>query len=173
MPAQPNAARLCGVSATFTTIPSIPHTGIPASSAAEGASSSVSGPARCQNRSSIGAGPALSRQPVNTFDVGTCHSRTHGTSARCPASWRAASAYPAPGISVIATVTRMTSGTDISRRRCGAGTRPPATAASAIVSITPSPIWRSSSPSRTKSGSHPPASTVPSRRATTGTLTTG
>jgi hypothetical protein len=87
--------------------------------------------------------------------------RAQGTSAGWPASWRAASAYPAHGIRAIATVSRMTSGSDISRCRCGAGTHPPATAAAAIASITPSPIWCSSSPSRTKSGSHPPA--APSR----------
>jgi WD40 repeat protein len=45
VPAHPNAARLCAVSARLTSMPSIAHTAIPANSTAEGASSSTSGPA--------------------------------------------------------------------------------------------------------------------------------
>ena len=172
MPEQPNAFLFCLVSATFTSEPSIPHTGMPASITADGRPRGISGPAARQNRSSISdAGTGL-RQAVTTFSVGTCHSCANGTAASSPASRRSASQYEASGIRVIATIRRMTSGNDISRLRCCTGSRPPAVAAATSSSITPSPRWRSSSPSHTKSGSQPPASTLPPR-ITAGTVTTG
>ena len=159
---QPNIARFAAVSATFTSIPSAAHTIIPASSTADGSSSAISGPAACQNRASIRPAGTSTRQPVTTFSVGTCHSRANGTSASSPASRASASQYEASGIRVIASISRMTSGYDMIRRRCRFLSRPCSSAAATISSITPSPRWRSSSPSRTKSGSHPSARTLPS-----------
>ena len=94
-------------------------------------------------------------------------------SASSPARLASASRYEAPGISVIAIISRMTSGYDMIRRRCRSFSRPSAIAAPTAASIIPSPRWRSSSPSRTRSGSHASASTVPSRRTTAGAVTTG
>ena len=98
------------MSARFTSIPSAASTGIPASMTADGSSSPMSGPAACQNRSSITSGGTGSRQSVTTFPVGTCHSRANGMSASSPASRASASQYEASGISVIAIISRMTSG---------------------------------------------------------------
>ena len=53
VPVEPNMARFAGVSARFTSIPSAASTVIPASSTADGSPSPMSGPAACQNRSSI------------------------------------------------------------------------------------------------------------------------
>ena len=157
----------------FTSIPSAAHTVRPASSTADGSSSPVSGPAACQNRDSSRSAGTGSRHSVTTFSVGTCHSRANGTSASTPASLASDSQYEASGIRAIASISRMTSGYDMIRRRCRLLSRPSSSAASTIASMTPSPRWRSSSPSRTKSGSHPSASTVPSRRITAGAVTTG
>ena len=140
---------------------------------ADGSSSPMSGPAACQKMSSITSAGTGSRQPVTTFPVGTCQSRANGMSASSPASLASASQYVPPGLRVIAIISRMTSGQDMIRRRCRGFSLPAAIAASTAASITPSPRWRSSSPSRTRSGSHPSASTVPSRRTTAGTVTTG
>ena len=160
------------MSATFTRIPSIAHAGSPASRNADGSSSPASGPAALQNSSSITDGGTFSRQVVITFDVGTCQSRAHGTPARCPASRRSPSVPDASGMMAIAMFIRIVSGSDMIRRRSGAGIRPSATAFADSASITPPPRWRSSSPSRAKSGSHPPARTAPPR-TTAGTVTTG
>jgi hypothetical protein len=146
---------------------------MPASVTADGSSSPVSGPAACQNRVSITSAGISSRHSVTTFEVGMCHSRANGTSASSPATWARASQYEAPGIRTIASISRMTSGYDMIRRRSRFLSRPASSAAPAMASITPSPRWRSSSPSRAKSGSHPPASTDPSRRITAGAVTTG
>ncbi len=173
VPAQPNIARFAGVSATATSIPSAAHTIIPASSTACGSSPAISGPVARQNRASIRLAGTSARQPVMTFPVGTCQSRANGTSASSPASRASASPYDPSGISVIASISRMTSGYDMIRRRCRCLSRPCSSAAAVISSITPSPRCRSSSPSRTKSGSHPPASTEPSLRTTAGAVTTG
>ena len=94
-------------------------------------------------------------------------------SASSPASRASASQYDASGISPVASISRMTSGYDMIRRRCRGLSRPCATAASTAASIAPSPRWASSSPSRTRSGSHASASTVPSRRMIAGAVTTG
>ena len=161
------------MSARLTSIPSAASTIIPASSTADGSSSLISGPAACQNRFSITSGGTGSRQSVITLPVGTCHSRVNGMSASSPATLRRASPYDASGISVIASISRMTSGYDIRRRRCRGFSRPSAAAASTAASITPSPRCRSSSPSRTRSGSHASASTVPSLRTAAGAVTTG
>ena len=139
VPVEPNTARFSGVSARLTSIPSAAHTIIPASSTADGSSSPASGPAACQNRSSSRSAGTSSRQPVMTFSVGTCHSSANGTSASSPASRASASQYDASGISVIAIISRMTSGYDISRRRCRFFSRPFAIAAATIASITPPP----------------------------------
>jgi hypothetical protein len=173
VPVQPNIARFAGVSATFTSIPSAAHTIIPASSTAGGSSSAISGPAARQDRASIRPAGTSTRQSVMTFSVGTCHSRANGTSASSPASRASASQYDPSGISVIASISRMTSGYDMIRRRCRCRIRPCSTAAATISSIIPSPRWRSSSPSRTKSGSQPSARTLPSRRISAGAVTTG
>ena len=58
----------------------------PASVTADGSSSPISGPAACQNRSSITSAGISSRHSVTTFEVGTCHSRANGTSASSPAT---------------------------------------------------------------------------------------
>ena len=110
VPVEPKNARFAGVSARFTSIPSAASTIMPASSTADGSSSPMSGPAACQNRSSIRAGGTGSRQSVTTFPVGTCHSRRNGMSASSPARRASASQYEASGISVIAITSRMTSG---------------------------------------------------------------
>ena len=70
----------------------------------------MSGPAACQNRDSSRPGGTGSRQSVTTFSVGTCHSRANGMSASSPARRASASRYEASGISVIAIISRMTSG---------------------------------------------------------------
>ena len=110
VPVEPKNARFAGVSARLTSIPSAAPTGIPASITADGSSSPVSGPAACQNRSSSRPGGTGSRQSVTTFPVGACHSRMNGMSASRPASRASASRYEASGISVIASISRMTSG---------------------------------------------------------------
>jgi hypothetical protein len=110
VPVQPNIARFCGVTATFTSIPSAAPTVIPASSTADGSSSAISGPAACQNRSSIRPAGTSTRQAVTTFSVGTCHCRANGMSASSPASLVSASQYEASGISAIPIISRMTSG---------------------------------------------------------------
>ncbi len=74
-----------------------------------------------------------------TFSVGTCHSRADGTSASSPASLASDSQYEASGVRAIAIISRMTSGYDISRRRCRFFSRPRSSAAATISSITPSP----------------------------------
>ena len=173
MPVQPDIARLAGVSATLTSIPSAAQTIIPASSTADGSSSLISGPAARQNRASVRSAGTSPRQAVTTFSVGTCHSRANGMSASRPASRASDSQYEASGIRAIATSSRMTSGYDMIRRRCRRFSRPCCSAAATISSITPSPRWRSSSPSRTKSGSHPSALIVPSLRGSAGAVTTG
>ena len=159
-------ARFAGVSARFTSIPSAASTIIPASSTADGSSSPMSGPAACQNRSSITSAGTRTRQSVTTFSVGMCHSRANGMSASSPARRASDSQYDPSGIRVIAIIRRMTSGYDMIRRRSRFRSRPCASAAATISSITPSPRCRSSSPSRTKSGSQPPAATLPSLRTT-------
>jgi hypothetical protein len=83
---------------------------MPASSTAEGSPPPVSGPAACQKMLSVTSGGTGSRQSVTTFPVGTCHSRVNGMSASSPATPRSASQYEASGISVIAIISRMTSG---------------------------------------------------------------
>ena len=173
VPVQPNSFRFSGVSATFTSIPSAAHAVIPASRTAGGSSSLTSGPAARQNRASIRSAGTSIRQSVMTFSVGTCHSRANGMSASSPASLASDSQYEASGVRVIASISRMTSGYDMIRRRCRLFSRPFSNPASTIASITPSPRWRSSSPSRTKSGSQPSASTLPSLRTTAGAVTTG
>ena len=70
VPAEPNIARFAGVSARFTSIPSAASTVIPASSTADGSPSPMSGPAACQNRSSITSAGISSRQYGITFSVG-------------------------------------------------------------------------------------------------------
>ena len=89
-----------------------------------------------------------------------------------PASRGNASQYDASGISVIAIISRMTSGYDMIRRRRRRGSRPAARAADTISSITPPPRQASSSPRRIRSGGHAPASTVPSRFTNAGAVTT-
>jgi hypothetical protein len=74
-----------------------------------------------------------------TFPVGMCHSRANGTSASSPARRASASQHDASGISVIAIISRMTSGYDISRRRSRGLSRPFSSSASTMASITPSP----------------------------------
>jgi hypothetical protein len=94
------------------------------------------------------------------------HSRANGTSANSPASWAAASPYDASGISGIASISRMASGYDISRRRSPFLSLPASSTAAMIASITPSPRWRSRSPNRAKSDSRAPARTLPSLQIT-------
>ena len=74
--------------------------------------------------SPVTSGGTGSRQSVTTFPVGTCHSRANGMSASSPASRASASQYDASGISVIAIISRMTSGYDMIRRRCRGLSRP-------------------------------------------------
>jgi hypothetical protein len=173
VPVEPNIAQLAGVSGRFTSIPSAAHTIMPASSTADGSPSAMSGPAACQNRSSITPAGISSRHSVTTFPVGTCQPRANGTSASSPARRASDSQHDPSGIRVIAIISRMTSGYDMIRRRCRFFRRPFSSAASTIASISPSPRCRSSSPSRTRSGSHASARTVPSRRVTAGAVTTG
>ena len=92
VPVEPNIALFSGVSGRFTSIPSAAHTIIAASMTADASSSLTSGPAACQNRSSITSAGISSRHSVTTFPVGTCHCRANGTSASRPA--RRASASP-------------------------------------------------------------------------------
>ncbi len=139
VPVQPNSFRFAGVSATFTSIPSAAHTVMPASSTADGSSSPMSGPAACQNRDSIRSAGTRTRQPVMTFSVGTCQDRANGTSASSPATRASASRYEASGIRVIASISRMTSGYDMIRRRCRFLSRPSASAADTVSSITSPP----------------------------------
>ena len=110
VPVDPKNARFAGVSARFTSIPSAASTIMPASSTAEGSPPPISGPAACQKMLSVTSGGTGSRQSVTTFPVGTCHSRVNGMSASSPATPRSASQYEASGISVIAIISRMTSG---------------------------------------------------------------
>jgi hypothetical protein len=123
----------------FTSIPSAAHAAIPASSTADGSSSLTSGPAARQNRASIRSAGTGLRQSVMTFPVGTCQARANGTSASSPASRASASQYDAPGIRVIASISRMTSGYDMIRRRCRCFSRPCSCAAATISSITSPP----------------------------------
>ncbi len=140
VPALPNAFRFASVSARFTRVPSAASTVIPASVTADGSSlSAISGPAACQNTSSITSAGISSLQPVTAVSVGTCHSRTNGMPSSSPASRAAAPQYDEPGISVIAIASRMTSGYDSSLRRCRGLSRPLARAAFTTASITPSP----------------------------------
>ena len=173
VPVVPKYARFAGLSATLTSIPSAAPAGIPASITADGSSSPMSGPAACQQISSITSAGTSSRHPVTVFPVGTCQPGVNGMSASSPARTRIASAYETPGSSVIAITSRMTSGYDISRRRSRGRSLPPRSAFSAIASITPSPRCSSSPPRRTRSGSHASASTVPSRLTRAGAATTG
>ena len=84
----------------------------------------MSGPAACQNRSSITPAGISSRHPVTTFPVGTCQPRANGTSASSPARRASDSQHDPSGIRVIAIISRMTSGYDMIRRRCRFLSRP-------------------------------------------------
>jgi len=139
VPVVPKYARFAGLSATLTSIPSAAPAGIPASITADGSSSPMSGPAACQQISSITSAGTSSRHPVTVFPAGTCQPGVNGMSASSPARTRIASAYETPGSSVIAITSRMTSGYDISRRRSRGRSLPPRRAFSAMASITPSP----------------------------------
>jgi hypothetical protein len=99
----------------------------------------MSGPDACQNRDSIRSAGTRARQPVMTFSVGTCQDMANGTSASSPATRASASQYEASGISVIASISRMTSGYDMIRRRCRCRSRPASSAADTISSITSPP----------------------------------
>ncbi|HEY2640369.1 MAG TPA: hypothetical protein VGI66_10880 [Streptosporangiaceae bacterium] len=102
MPEHPNAFLFASVSATFTSEPSAPQTGMPASITADSASSATSGLAACQNSSSITDGGTGTRQQVITFGVGMCHSRANGTCASSPASRRRGYQFPDHALAQVA-----------------------------------------------------------------------
>jgi hypothetical protein len=110
VPVEPNIARFAGVSATLTSIPSAAHVIMPASRTADGSSSSMSGPAACQNTDSSRSAGTRSRHSVTAFPVGTCHFMANGMSASTPVRRASDSQYDASGISAIASINRMTSG---------------------------------------------------------------
>ena len=173
VPVQPNIARFAGVSATVrpasrrrrtpSSRPAAPPAGHHRRSAAR-PPARTGPPSGCRHQGP----PARDDLPRGDMPVqGERHVREQ------PGQPRQRLTYDPSGISVIASISRMTSGYDMIRRRCRCLSRPCSSAAAVISSITPSPRCRSSSPSRTKSGSHPPASTEPSLRTTAGAVTTG
>ena len=85
--------------------------------------------------------------PSARSDAGA-HGRAHGTSARSPASAITASRTPAPGTSVISTMTRIMNALASSRSRSPFTYSSRSTARPAIPSITPGPAFSSSHSSK-------------------------
>ena len=147
VPTEPNAARFAGVSGTRISVPSsdpaFSGLFLPMMTARQSRSSCSRHDARStmSRSSSSGSGPSAFRQsPSARADAGT-HGRAHGTSARSPASAVTASRMPAPGISVISTITRIMNALASSRSRSPFTNSGRSTARSAIPSITPGPAF--------------------------------
>jgi hypothetical protein len=182
VPTEPNAARFAGVSGTRISVPSSDDTfsGLsrPVMTARQSRSScpAQDAPSTIARSSSSGSGPRAFRQsPSARSDAGT-QARAHGTGARSPASAMSASRTPAPGMSVISTMTRIMNALASSRSRSPFTYLPRSTARSAIPSTTPGPAC---SPSLSSSGPRvacaaglPCAWTRPSRRTIAGATAT-
>ena len=150
VPTEPYMARFAGVSGTRISVPSIApvFSGLfpPMMTARQSRSSCSCHEARSttSRSSSSGSGPSAFRQsPSARSDAGT-HGRAHGTRARSPASAITASRTPAPGTSVISTMTRIMNALASSRSRSPFTYSSRSTARSAIPSITPGPACSSS-----------------------------
>ncbi len=150
VPADPNAARLPGVSGTRSSDPSAECTasgrdrpvtrycpGRPACSSPAAAST-----AACSFSS--GAGPRALRQSRQARSDAGRHCLDHGTSARSPASAMITSLSCASGISVISTSTRIMNAAVSSRSRSPFTNLSSSTARSAMPPITPGPACSSS-----------------------------
>ncbi len=150
VPAEPNTARLAGVSGTRISVPSSDDTRSGLVRPATTDRQSRSSCSACEARSTMsrsspsGSGPSAFRQsPTARADAGA-QARAHGTSARSPASAITASRTSASGTSVITTITRIMNALVSSLSRSPFTYRPRSTARSAIPSMAPGPACSSS-----------------------------
>ena len=150
MPTDPYMARFAGVSGTRITVPSsdpaLSGLSRPTVTARQSRSSCSCHAARSTMAcsSSSGSGPSAFRQSPSARSDAACHGRDQGTIARSPASAVTASRTPAPGSSVISTITRIMNAAVSSRSRSPFTNSGRSTARPAMPSITPGPAFASS-----------------------------
>jgi hypothetical protein len=172
VPADPNAARLSGVSGTRSSDPSPECTvsGRAVPMVRDWPSRPACSPAAAASTvpcsSSSGAGPSALRQSRQARSGAGCHRLDQGSRARSPASARITSLSCASGIGVHRTITRIMNAADSSRRYFPLTYLLSRTARPAMPSITPGPACASSQssigPSVAWSYGRPSARTCPS-----------